>query len=251
MLTEERRRSIVQTLQRDGKVLATELSKSLHVSEDTIRRDLRELAAAGMLQRVHGGALLRSPVTGGFTVRQQQDRGAKAAIARAAVRFIHPNQVIILDGGTTILQVAQHLPLDLRATVITHSPPVALALAEHPEIEVVLIGGKLYKQELVTGGAATVEAFHNVRADLCFLGISSVHPEVGISTFNLEGSYVKRAMIASSAEVVALTSAEKLGTAAPYIIGPLSALTYLVTERSVPEEVLAPYRALGITIVRA
>lgn len=251
MLTEERRRSIVQTLQREGKVLATELSKTLHVSEDTIRRDLRELAAAGVLQRVHGGALLRSPVNGGFTVRQQRDTGAKAAMARAAVRFIRPNQVIILDGGTTILQVAQHLPLDLRATVITHSPPVALALAEHPEIEVVLIGGKLYKQELVTGGAATVEAFHNVRADLCFLGISSVHPEVGISTFNLEGSYVKRAMIASSAEVVALASAEKLGTAAPYIIGPLSSLTYLVTERSVPDEVLAPYRAQGVTVVRA
>ena len=78
-----------------------------------------------------------------------------------------------------------------------------------------------------------------------------MHPEVGISTFNLEGSYVKRAMIASSAEVVALTSAEKLGTAAPYIIGPLSDLTYLVTERSVPDEVLAPYRAQGITVVRA
>src|SRR5436309_703239 len=215
MLTEERRRSIVQTLQRDGKVLATELSKSLHVSEDTIRRDLRELAAAGVLQRVHGGALLRSPVTGGFTVRQQQDTGAKAAIARAAVRFIRPDQVIILDGGTTPLQVAQHLPPDLRATVITHSPPVALTLAEHPTVEVILIGGKLYKHELVAVGAATVEAFGHIRADLCFLGIGSIHPEVGISTFDLEEAAVKRAMIASAAEVVAITPAEKLGTAAP------------------------------------
>jgi DeoR/GlpR family transcriptional regulator of sugar metabolism len=251
MLTAERRRSIMQILQRDGKVLASELSKALQVSEDTIRRDLNELATAGELQRVHGGALPRSPVTASFTERQQQAPGAKAAIAQAAIGLIRRDQVILLGGGTTILQVAQQLPPDLRATVITHSPPVALALAVYPEIEVIVIGGKLYKHELVTVGAATVEAYRNIRADLCLLGIGSLHPEVGISTFDLEEAYVKRAMIASAAEVVALTSAEKIGTAAPYIVGPLSDLTHLVTERSVSNEVLAPYRALGITIVRA
>lgn len=247
MLTAERRRSIMQTLQREGKVYASELSKLLHVSEDTIRRDLRELAAAGELQRVHGGALPRLPAS--FIERQQQAPGAKAAIAQAAARLIRQDRIIILDGGTTPLQVAQHLPPDLRATVITHSPPVALA--EHPTVEVILIGGKLYKHELVAVGAATVEAFRHIRADLCFLGIGSMHPEVGISTFDLDEASVKRAMIASAAEVVALTPAEKLDTVAPYIVGPLSDLTHLVTERSVSNEVLAPYRALGITIVRA
>src|SRR5713101_8039745 len=98
MLTAERRRSIVQTLQREGKVLASELSKVLDVSEDTIRRDLRELAAAGELQRVHGGALPRLPATARFTVRQQQAPGAKVAIAQAAIRLIRQDQVIILDG---------------------------------------------------------------------------------------------------------------------------------------------------------
>src|SRR6266566_2793494 len=245
MLTAERRRSIMQTLHHDGKVLASELSKDLNVSEDTIRRDLRELAVAGMLQRVHGGALPISPATASFTERQQQAAGAKAAIAQAAIQFIRQHQVIILDGGTPPLQVAQHLPYDLRATVITHSPPVASALAEHPEIEVIVIGGKLYKH-----GVVTVEAYSNIRADLCFLGISGLHPEVGISTLDLEEAYVKRAIIASAAEVVALTSAEKLGTAAPYVVGPLSDLTHLVTEDSVSNEVLAPYRVPGITIIR-
>ena len=251
MLTAERRRSIIQTLQRDGKVLASELSKSLHVSEDTVRRDLRELAAAGMLQRVHGGALPRSPVTASFTERQQQSSKAKAAIALAAIKLIRQDQVIIFDGGTTPLLVAEHLPRDLRATVITHSPPIALALAEYPEIEVIVIGGRLDRHQQVTYGAATVEAYRNIRADLCFLGVGGLHPDIGISTFDLEESYVKRAIIASAAEVVALTSAEKLGTAAPYIAGPLSDLTHLVTERSVPDEVLVPYRAQGITIIRA
>jgi DeoR/GlpR family transcriptional regulator of sugar metabolism len=251
MLTAERRRSIIQTLQRDGKVLASELSRTLHVSEDTVRRDLRELAAAGMLQRVHGGALPRSPVTASFTERQQQPSRAKAAIAFAAIRLIRQDQVIIFDGGTTPLEVAHQLPRDLRATVITHSPPVAMALAEHPDIEVIVIGGRLDRHQQVAFGAATVEAFRNIRADLFFMGVGGLHPDIGISTFSLEESYVKRAIIASAAEVVALTSAEKLGTAAPYIAGSLSDLTHLVTERSVPDEVLAPYRAQGITIIRA
>jgi DeoR/GlpR family transcriptional regulator of sugar metabolism len=250
MLTAERRRSIMQALQRDGKVLASELSKTLKVSEDTIRRDLRELATAGLLQRVHGGALPRSPTTASFTARQQQAPVAKAAIAQAALQLIHQDQVIILDGGTTPLQVAQRLPHDLRATVITHSPPIAQALAEYPAIEVILVGGKLYRHSMVTVGAATAEAFRNVRADLCFLGIYSLHPDVGISTIDLEEAYVKRTIIASSAEVVALASSEKLGTASPYIIGPVSELTHLVTDWSVSDEALAPYRALGITVVR-
>ncbi|MBA2681184.1 MAG: DeoR/GlpR transcriptional regulator [Ktedonobacteraceae bacterium] len=251
MLTAERRRSILQILQRDGKVLASELKATLRVSEDTIRRDLNELAAAGQLQRVHGGALPRSPATGSFIERQQQAPGAKAAIAQAAVRLIRQDQVIFLGGGTTTLHVAQQLPSDLRATAITHSPPVALALAVYPGIEVIMIGGKIYKHELVTVGVEAVEAYRNIRADICLLGIGSLHPEVGISTFDLDEASVKRAMIASSAEVVALTSADKIGTAAPYIVGPLSDLTHLVTERSVSNEMLAPYRALGITIVLA
>ena len=166
MLTEERRRSIMQTLQREGKVLASELSKSLRVSEDTIRRDLRELAAHGELQRVHGGALPRISTTAGFTERQQQAPGAKVAIAQAAIRLIRQDQVIILDGGTTQLQVAQSLPHDLHVTIITHSPPIALALADHPVIEVIVIGGKLYKHEQVAIGAATIDGFRTVRADL-------------------------------------------------------------------------------------
>lgn len=252
MLTAERRRSIMRILQRDGQVLASELSKTMHVSEDTIRRDLRELAASGVLQRVHGGALPPSLATiESFTMRQQQEPATKAAIAQAAVRLIRQDQVIILDGGTTPLQVAHHLPRDLRATVITHSLPIALALAEYPSIEVVIIGGKLYKREQIAVGAATIEAFHNIRADLCFLGITCLHPEIGISTLDLEESYVKRAMIKCAAEVVALASAEKLGTAAPYIFGPLSDLTHLVTERSVSDETLQPYRAQGVSIIRA
>jgi DeoR/GlpR family transcriptional regulator of sugar metabolism len=249
MLTAERRQQILETLRRDGKVLASELSAALNVSEDTIRRDLRELAEAGLLQRVHGGALPRSPASASFAVRQGQAPAAKQAIARAAARLVRDGQVIILDGGTTTLQVAQRLPIGLRATVITNSPPIAIALAEHPQVEVIIIGGRLYKQSLVAIGAATVEALRMIHADVCMLGVCSLHPQDGISVPELEEAHVKRAMIAGAAEVVALASAEKLGTAAPYIVGPIGDLTQIVTERGVPDAVLASYRAHGITII--
>jgi DeoR/GlpR family transcriptional regulator of sugar metabolism len=250
MLTAERQQYILTTLQRQGKVIASDLSAALEVSEDTIRRDLRKLAEAGLLQRVHGGALPSSPAATSYTARQAQSPTAKAAIAQAAAQLVTPGQVIILDGGTTTLQVAQHLPADLRATVVTNSPPIAVALADHPRVEVLLIGGRLDKDSLVSIGAVTIEGFRILRADLCMLGICSLHPETGITVPDLEEAYVKRAMIASAAEVVALASAEKLGTAATYTVGPLTELTHLVTEPGVSDELLAPYRALGITIIR-
>lgn len=250
MLTAERRQYILECLHRDGKVLANELSVSLQVSEDTIRRDLRELAADGLLQRVHGGALPRSPAAASYADRQRLAPAAKVAIARAAAHLVRNGQVVLLDGGTTTLQVAQQLPRSLRATVITNSPPIAVALAQHSDVEIIMIGGRLYKDSLVTIGAAVIETLRNVRADVCMLGVCSLHPEVGISVPDLEEAHVKRAMISGAAEVVALASAEKLGTAAPYVVGPLADLTHIVTERSVPDHILAPYRAQGITIIR-
>jgi DeoR/GlpR family transcriptional regulator of sugar metabolism len=250
MLKEERQQHILQTLRREGKILASELSAALGISEDTIRRDLRELDDAGLLQRVHGGALPRPTAVGSYRARQQQAPAAKASIAQAATGLFRDGQVIMMDGGTTTLQVATHLPPTLRATVITNSPPIAVALAEHPGVTVEVIGGRLYKDSLVAVGAAAVEALRMIRADLCLLGVCSLHPEIGISVPNLEEVYVKRAMIANAAEVVALADAEKLGTATAFVVAPIHELTHLVTERSVPAEALAPYRAHNITVIQ-
>lgn len=246
MLTAERKQLILEILQQEGKVYAPGLSQQMGVSEDTIRRDLRDLAEAGLLQRVHGGALLKSPAATTYAARQTQTPQAKNAIARAAASLVKSGQVVFLDGGTTTLQVANHLPADLRGTVITNSPPHATALAEHPHLDVILIGGRILKESLVTIGAGTVEAIREIRADICFLGVCCVHYEAGITIPNLEESYVKRAMIAASAEVVALASTEKLETVATFAVAPLSELTHLVTESTAPEAVLQRYQQLGI-----
>jgi DeoR/GlpR family transcriptional regulator of sugar metabolism len=250
MLTAERRQFILDLLGRDKKVLSSELSAVLKVSEDTIRRDLRELAEAGLLQRVHGGALLTSPATASYADRQKQAPKEKEAIAQAAAKLVCPGQVVILDGGTTTLEVARHLPLDLSATIVTNSPPIAIALADRPRIEIVMLGGRLYHKALVNVGAATIEGLQMIRADLCLLGVCSLHPEMGISVTNLDEAYVKRAMISRAAEVVGLATAAKLDTAAPFVVESIHSLTYLVTAPTVTDEMLAAYERLGLTIVR-
>jgi DeoR/GlpR family transcriptional regulator of sugar metabolism len=251
MLTEERRELILERLRRDGKVVAAELSASLAVSPDTVRRDLRELADAGLVRRVHGGALPPTLGARPYAARLEQSPDAKVAIARATSRLLRDGQVIVLDAGTTTLEVARHLPPELEATVITNSPPVAVALADHPKVDVSVIGGMLVKEAQALVGAATVDALRSVRADVLVLGVCSLHPEIGITVLELEESYVKRAMIANAAEVVAVSSADKLGSAGPYVIAPVEELTYLVTEASASPEQLEEFRAAGVELVLA
>jgi DeoR/GlpR family transcriptional regulator of sugar metabolism len=251
MLSAERRQVILEHLRREGKVVAVEMSAGLGVSPDTLRRDLQELAEAGLLRRVHGGALPPAVGARPYAARREQAPAAKAAIARATCRLLHSGQVILLDAGTTTLEVARHLPSDLRATVVTNSPPIAVALAEHPTVEVFVVGGRLDQSARATVGAATIEALRSVRADVLVLGICSLHPDIGITVSDLEESYVKRAMIANAAEVVAVSSADKLGSAGPFVVGPLDELTHIVTERSSSPADLDAYRTRGVEVVLA
>jgi DeoR/GlpR family transcriptional regulator of sugar metabolism len=125
-----------------------------------------------------------------------------------------------------------------------------MELAEHPNIEVIMLGGQVYKKALVNVGAATIEQLGMIRADLCMLGVCSLHPEIGISVTNFDEAHVKRAMIAGAAEVVGLATAAKLDTASTYVVEPIHALTYLVTASIVSDMMLTSYKALGLTIVR-
>ncbi|HEU4374841.1 MAG TPA: DeoR/GlpR family DNA-binding transcription regulator, partial [Telluria sp.] len=177
MLTAQRKQYLIDLLRRDGRLVAKSLSEELDVSEDTIRRDLREMARDGLLQRVHGGALPASPAMGDLAARSQIAPGEKAAIGRAAAQLVQPGQVVFIDGGTTSAQLVRHLAPGLQATVITHSPSIAVELMAHPGIEVIMLGGRLFRHSMVAVGAATIEAIGQVRADLYFMGVCSLHPE--------------------------------------------------------------------------
>ena len=251
MLTTQRKQLILQKLRKDGQIIAKDLSHQLHLSEDTIRRDLRELAHDGFLQRVHGGALPASPAVVNFAGREQLASKEKIAIGRTAAAMVQPGQVVILDGGTTTRELARHLPHDLRATVVTHSPTIAVELVEHPSIEVILIGGRLFKHSVVAIGATAIETIRQIHADIFFMGVTGIHPEAGLTTGDLEEAHIKRAFSAAAADTIVLVSAEKLNAASPYVIAPVTEANAIIVSSAISEEATAPYLNLGITVTRA
>ena len=251
MLTTHRKQQILSILKQTGQVIAKDVSLSMGVSEDTIRRDLRELAQEGLLQRVHGGALPASPAVADFAGRELLTPDGKVAIGRAAASMIQPGQVVILDGGTTARQVARHLPRELNATIVTHSPTIALELVNHQNIEVILIGGRLFKHSVVAVGAAAIEAIAHIHADTYFMGVTGIHPKTGLTTGDFEEAAVKRALSRAAAETIVLASSEKLNAASPYAVVSLDEISGIITERAADPALTRPYEKLKITVTRA
>ena len=248
MLTTQRKKLLLARLAAEGQLVAKALALELGMSEDTIRRDLRELAAQGKLQRVHGGALPASAAMGDLQVREQVSTADKLALGRFGASLIQPGQLVILDGGTTAMQVARHLAPGLRATIVTHSPTVAVELALHPGIEILMLGGKLFRHSMVNVGASVIDAASRLRADLFFLGVTGVHPDAGLSTGDAEEAAVKRALHERAAETVVLASPEKLMAASPFVVAPLSAVSLLAVARATPGRVTRALRARGVTV---
>jgi DeoR/GlpR family transcriptional regulator of sugar metabolism len=167
------------------------------------------------------------------------------------VEVVAGARVLLIDGSTTNLEVARLLPATRAGTVLTNSPPIAAALADHPSLEVVVIGGRMDKRAQVTVGASAVDAIRGVRADACLLGVCALHPELGLTTDDLAEAEVKRAMVRSSGEVVAPATSDKLRAASAYLVAPVSEVTHVVAEPGAADELLDPYRALGLSVLRA
>ncbi|MFE6970920.1 DeoR/GlpR family DNA-binding transcription regulator [Isoptericola sp. NPDC057653] len=242
MLASERRDHLLETLRRDGKIVAKTAAAELGLSEDSIRRDLRELAAEGLCQRVYGGALPVSPAMADYGARRHVAVAGKQRVAAAAVRLIAPGSTVILDGGTTALAVAAALPPTLACTVVTHSPTVAAALVEHPAADVFILGGRLFKHSAVACGAAAVEAAQRVTADLFLLGVTGIHPDAGLTTGDGDEAAMKRVLAGRAAETYVLGSAEKVGAASPYGVIGLDDVAGVVTDADPGSDVM---RRLG------
>ncbi|MFV5237370.1 DeoR/GlpR family DNA-binding transcription regulator [Enterobacter mori] len=250
MLTSQRKQLILEKLEAEGQVQSTALSVHFSVSEDTIRRDLRELAAEGRLQRVHGGALPASSAVVPFAERKTVKMDAKKNVARKGAQLISAGQVVIIDGGTTTAELITFLPPDLQITVVTHSPSIALGLVEHPLIDVILIGGRLYKHSIVTVGAAAIEGIGNIHADLFFMGVTGIHPEAGLTTGDFEEACIKRAFSGRAAETIVLASPEKINTASSFAIGEVSLANTMVVEDGTDRAWINAITEKGVTIVK-
>lgn len=251
MLPAQRRDELIRVLATEGRVVAREVAERLGLSEDTVRRDLRDMAAAGLCQRVYGGALPVSPAVADYAVRQGVAVENKDRVARRAAALVRPGCTAILDGGTTALAVARALPPDLDATVVTHSPTVAAALAAHPTVEVLILGGRLFKHSVVASGALLAEAAAGVVADVFLLGVTGVHAEAGLTTGDADEAATKRALAARAGDTYVLASAEKVGAASPFRVLPLEDVTGIVTDVDLGEPAARALAEAGATLLPA
>lgn len=249
MMTTERKAVLLARLKAEGRIVAKAFAEEFQLSEDTIRRDLRELASEGLLRRVHGGALPVTPDLPDLGARRAIATDEKARLAQKAALLVQPRQLIFLDGGSTNAALARALPKTFSFTVATHSPTIAAELEEHPTADVILIGGRLYKHSMVTTGALAAEQIEGLRPDLFFLGVTGIHPRHGLTTGDAEEAAIKRRIAGQSAETWTLLTSAKLDAVSPFQVLPLNALTgaFVGAEDGATSD-LSDYRAAGLRI---
>lgn len=251
MLTEERHRLIRSRLAAEGQVLASALATEFGVSEDTVRRDLRELARAGACRRVYGGALPAAPNPGPARGRATIAVPAKAALARAAVRLLSSGQTVLIDAGTTNAAIAAAIPDQLCLTVATNCLGVAAALAGRANVRLIVLGGTYDASKDACLGGDTIDAIRRLRADLCFLGACGIDAEAGATAFDPTEADAKRAMAAASRALAVAATSDKLATAAPFTVAPPEAITHLVVGPDAPGLPVAAFASLGTAIHRS
>ena len=251
MLTRQRKLHIQEVLRRDGQVVAKVLSRELGLSEDTIRRDLRELAQEGLCSASTAARSPRRPPWSPSRDASAWRRTRRSPSRARRRRWCAVGRWSSSTAGRRRFRSRAICLAICRVTVVTHSPTVAVELATHPSAEVVLIGGRLFKHSVVAVGAAAAEAIRRIRADVYFMGVTGIHPEAGLTTGDLEEADIKRAFHERAAETIVLASSEKLGAASPYLVAPVSGVSGMIVERSVPAETTAVYERLGVTVTRA
>lgn len=250
MLAAARKELLLDRLRRDGRLVAKEIAAELGLSEDSIRRDLRELDAAGLAVRVYGGALPASPAVADYATRTAFSPDSKGRVAAAAVALIEPGSTVILDGGTTTLAMVDALPRSLRVSIITHSPTVAAALLDHAA-DVFLIGGQLFKHSAVACGAAAVEAAGRISADMFFLGVTGIHPTTGLTTGDPDEAAMKRMLASRAAETFVLGSEEKIGAASRHSVLPLDAVAGIIIDAASDNAAAGEIAAAGAPVINA
>jgi DeoR/GlpR family transcriptional regulator of sugar metabolism len=249
MLKRERQAYILHQVNLHNKVLSADLSHHINVSDDTIRRDLQELADSGKLIKVHGGALSPSFHHGNQSSRDIYSYTQKKIIAQKAVSLIQDGMFILTGGGTTIIELARVLPSQLHATFISGSIPAIYEYMNHPNIDVIVIGDKISKNSKITVGLEAISRIRSLRADLCILGINAINLENGVSDNDWEVVQIKKAMIESSKRLVCLTISEKINSQQPIQVCDIQKIDTLITELSPDDPLLEPYIKAGIKVL--
>jgi DeoR/GlpR family transcriptional regulator of sugar metabolism len=249
MLKVERHKYILCKLHENQKVSTIDLALELSISEDTIRRDLIELNKKGLLEKVYGGAFPVIDKPANIFDIAIVNRDKKDIIGNKALSLITDGQVIIMSGGTTNLAFAKLIPSDLKATIYTYSLPIAMQLSQHSNVELIFIGGKMQKNAMVTIGMDVVQVLSKLKADICFMGASSINVRLGLTEMGYEVSIVKKAMMQASDKVVTMVSSEKLNTKMPYVVSELNQLNTIITDLNPKNPILEEYIKAGVQVL--
>lgn len=248
MLKKERQAYILHQVSLHNSVLSADLSHSINVSEDTIRRDLNELAENGKVIKVHGGALSKS--FNSFYLRSDvYNVDSKKVIAEKAAALIQDGMFVLTGGGTTVVEMARLLPENLKATFLTGSIPAAFEYAQHPNIDVIFIGDKISKKSQIAVGGEAISKIKHIKADLCFLGINAIDTEYGITDNDWDIVQLKNAMIGASAKTVVMSISEKLNTHQRIRVCGVEDIDILITELDPSDHALDHFRKNNLTIL--
>jgi DeoR/GlpR family transcriptional regulator of sugar metabolism len=253
MLPTQRRQAILAQVRERAAVSAEDLSRQFGVSVETIRRDLRRLQERGLLERVYGGAARPSGRSseGSFAARSARHIDRKRAIAALASSLVEPDETVVIDVGTTALEVARALPAGFRGRVLTNSVPAAMELSARSDVELLLCGGQVRAGDGACAGAHAEAFFGEFYADRAFLGSGGVHPEAGLTDYYPAEVAVRRTIIDHTASTYVLADSSKLGEIAVHRVCTLDRLTAVLTDDAENSAAFAALAAAGLTLLRA
>ncbi|MCI0383080.1 DeoR/GlpR family DNA-binding transcription regulator [Streptomyces sp. CNQ085] len=249
MASAERLRRITEAVREAGQLSVAELAGLTGASEMTVRRDLEVLADQGVLERYRGGArsLLLRGEEPPFVLRELERSDAKRRIAAEAASLITDGESVVLDSGTTCLEVARALA-DRRLTVMPLSLHAANVLTDAPRLKLLLPGGEPRPGELALTGPLAEASLATLRFDTAVIGCCGLNAADGLTAYDLADAAVKRAAITSARRVVAVADAAKFSRTALAFVAPVSALDAVVTEEGAPGDQTGALTAAGVTV---
>lgn len=251
MLIGERRQHVLKLVEKDGRVLVSELSSSLGISPITIRKDLDYLELQGLVQRTHGGALAPHKTTmldPSLKDKEGHQTREKQLIAEAAVAMVQEGQCVLLDSGTTTTAIARALRRFKKLTIVTNALNIAAELSD-TDFDVILVGGNLRKNAFSLVGPLAEDALRQIHADILFLGVDGFDVKSGIMTPSLLEARVNRVMAAASRKVVAVCDSTKFERQSLALIIPPSAVHVVITDKSIASAHVESLRSAGIEVV--
>jgi DeoR family fructose operon transcriptional repressor len=253
MYAPERQQEILRLARDGGRVDVVSLAEEFQVTAETIRRDLKALDRAGLLRRVHGGAIPagRLDFEPDLAERESTAADEKDRIARAALAELPAEGTVILDAGSTVARMAAAIPRETSLTVVTHSLPIAARLADHPGIQLHIVGGRVRHRTRAAVDAWALRAYGEIRADVAVVAANGFSAEHGLTTPDLAEAAVKRAALSAARRVVLLADSSKFAQEHFARFGALGDVDLLITDTGLTPEDAAGIERAGTEVVRA